>query len=128
MFPSGGGDEILAAGVDSSCLNVSFPGSSYGGFHLYFTGSGAISARCLVPRKLAGSSLGSELIMSCLVSKAAIVARTQLEEVGMKQLGPTPTAMDANTVMQGAEMDRISKQYRWLAARTANLRQTIDDG
>ena len=36
--------------------------------------------------------------------------------------------MDADTVMQGAEMDRISKQYRWLAARSAILRQTIDDG
>jgi hypothetical protein len=82
----------------------------------------------LVPRKLADSSMGSELIMSCLVSKAVIVARMQLVEVGMKQLGPTLTAMDANAVMQGAEMDRISKQSRWLAARLAILRQTIGDG
>ena len=72
--------------------------------------------------------MGSELIVSCLVSKAAIVARMQLEELGMKQLGPTLTAMDANAVMQGAEMDRISKQSRWLAARLAILRQTVGDG
>ena len=62
----------FAACSDSSLINgpvtsVNMPdvaASSYGGFALFFPGSGAFSVECLSPRRLADSSAGSELIMA----------------------------------------------------------------
>ena len=45
------------------------------------------------------------------------------EELGLKQLEPTPLAMDASAVIDGAKMERVSRASRWLAARQAILRE-----
>ena len=115
----------FAAGADSSCLNGPVPGSSYGGFCIGFPGSGAFQFQCFVPGKLADSSAGAEAIVACHCVKAIVAARMLAEELGLKQLEPTPLAMDASAVIDGAKMERVSRASRWLAARQAILREMI---
>ena len=115
----------FTAAADSSCLNGPLPGSSYGGFCLGFPGSGAFMIRCLVPSKLADSSAGAEAIIACHCVKAVAAMRMLCEELDLKQLGPTPVAMDAQAVLDGTTMDRVSRASRWMAARLAILRQMV---
>jgi hypothetical protein len=115
----------FTAAADSSCLNGPLPGSSYGGFCLGFPGSGAFMVRCLVPSKLADSSAGVEAIIACHCVKAVAAMRMLCEELDLKQLGPTPVAMDAQAVLDGATTDRVTRASRWMAARLAILRQMV---
>jgi hypothetical protein len=46
-------------------------------------------------------------------------------ELGLKQLDLIPLAMDASAVIDGAEMGRVSRAPRWLAAHQATLREMI---
>jgi hypothetical protein len=46
-------------------------------------------------------------------------------ELNLKQPEPTPLAMDAQAVLDGAKMGRVTRASRWMAARLAILRQMI---
>jgi len=118
-------DTPFAAGADSSCLNGPVPGSSYGGYCIGFPDSGAFQFQCFVPGKLADSSAAAEAIVACHCVKAIVAARMLAEELGLKQCTPTPLAMDASAVIDGAKMERVSRTSRWLAARQAILREMI---
>ena len=125
--PAPPGTPFVAA-ADSSCLNGPTPGSSYGGFSIGFPNSGAVLIRCLVPSKLADSSAGSEAILACVCVKAIVAMRMMTEELGFTQTAPTPMEMDAQAVIDGSTMERVSRASRWLAARQAIFRQMIQDG
>jgi hypothetical protein len=127
-FHPGPRDEDFKAAADSSCLNGPEPGSQYGGYHMFFPGSGSFLARCQVPRKLTDSSGGGELTQACLVVKGVIWIRMLLRELGVGQANATQTGFDTNNVIQGAEMERLSRSPRWLAAKLATVRQTVRDG
>ena len=115
----------FAAGADSSCLNGPVPGSSYGGYCIGFPDRGAFQFQCFVPGKLADSSAAAEAIVACHCVKAIVAAHMLAEELGLKQRKPTPLAMDASAVIDGAKMERVSRASRWLAARQAILREMI---
>jgi hypothetical protein len=117
----------IQAGADSSCLNGPEPGSSYGGYTIGFPGSGVVQIGCLVPSKLSDSTAGSEAILACHCVKAIVGVRMLLEQLDLKQLAPTPMAMDASAVIDGTKMNRVTKATRWLAARRAILKQMIED-
>ena len=76
---------------DSSSLNGTAPGSSFGGACMQFaTGdpamaetamSGPMWARCLVPPKLGDSSAAAKLIMATVAVKEAVAHRIQAAEL-----------------------------------------------
>jgi hypothetical protein len=121
----------FSACSDSSLINapitaVSMPdyaGSSYGGFALYFEGSGAFSVECFSPRRLADSSAGAELIMATWAGKSVVAFQMLQKELGMPRLLPTPLQIDASAVTDGVKMERVSRQQRFQAARLGMLRQ-----
>ena len=101
----------FSACSDSSLINapitaVSMPdvaGSSYGGFALYFEGSGAFSVECFSPRRLADSSAGAELIMATWAGKSVVAFQMLQKELGMPRLLPTPLQIDASAVTDGVK-------------------------
>ena len=80
----------FAAGAGSSCLNGPVPGSSYGGYCIGFSGSGAFQFQCFVPGKPADSPAGAGAIVAYHCVRAIVAARMLAEELGLKQPGPTP--------------------------------------
>jgi hypothetical protein len=96
--------------------------ASYGGFALYFEGSGAFSVECLSPRRLADSSAGAELIMATWAGKSVVAFQMLHRELGMARIHPTPLQIDASAVTDGVQMERVSRQQRFQAARLAMLR------
>ena len=125
----------FSACSDSSLINapvssVAMPdvaAASYGGFALFFPGSGAFAVECLSPRRLADSSAGSELIMATWAGKSIIAFQMLQNELGMGRTAPTPLELDASAVTQGALMEKVSRQQRFAAARLAMLRQWLAD-
>ena len=96
--------------------------ASYGGFALYFEGSGAFSVECFSPRRLADSSAGAELIMATWAGKSIVAFQILHRELGMTRLHPTPLQIDASAVTDGVKMERVSRQMRFQAARLGMLR------
>ena len=125
----------FAACSDSSLINgpvtsVSMPdiaASSYGGFALFFPGSGDFSVECFSPRKLADSSAGSELIMASWAGKSIIAFRILGRELGVLQPRPTDLQIDASAVTEGVTMDKVSRAQRFQTARLAMLRSWVED-
>ena len=72
--------------------------ASYGGFALYFEGSGSFSVECFSPRRLADSSAGAELIMATWAGKSIVAFQILHRELGMTRLTPTPLQIDASAV------------------------------
>ena len=120
----------FSACSDSSLINapvtsVSMPdiaAASYGGFALYFEGSGSFAVECLSPRRLADSSAGAELIMATWAGKSVVAFQMLHRELGMQRLHPTPVQLDASAVMDGVKMEKVSRQQRFQASRLAMLR------
>jgi hypothetical protein len=120
----------FSACSDSSLINapvtsVQMPdvaASSYGGFALYFEGSGAFSVECFSPRRLADSSAGAELIMATWAGKSVIAFQMLQNELGVPRSHPTPLQIDAKAVTDGVKMERVSREQRFQAARIAMLR------
>jgi hypothetical protein len=96
--------------------------ASYGGFALYFEGSGSFSVECFSPRRLADSSAGAELIMATWAGKSIVAFQILHRELGMTRLTPTPLQIDASAVTDGVKMERVSRQMRFQAARLGMLR------
>jgi hypothetical protein len=125
----------FAACSDSSLINgpvtsVSMPdiaAASYGGFALFFPGSGAFSVECLSPRRLADSSAGSELIMATWAGKSIIAFQIMYKELGMVRTKPTVLEIDASAVTSGVDMERVSRASRFQSARLAMFRSWIAD-
>ena len=111
--------------VNPMPMYLSLISVSYGGYCIGFPDSGAFQFQCFVPGKLADSSAAAEAIVACHCVKAIVAARMLAEELGLKQCTPTPLAMDASAVIDGAKMERVSRTSRWLAARQAILREMI---
>ena len=103
------------------------PAASMGGYSIFFEDSGVVIAECFSPRKLAGSSAGSELIMASWAGKAVIGCRMLHREIFGGTLAPTPLELDASAVLDAAVMERVTRKQRFNAARLAMLRQwTVD--
>ena len=51
-----------------------------------------------------------------------------LKELGLLAEGPTKLFLDANAVINGAEMERVTRQMRFIAARYSMLRQAVAGG
>ena len=125
----------FAACSDSNLINgpvtsVSMPdiaAASYGGFALFFPGSGAFSVECLSPRRLADSSAGSELIMATWAGKSIIAFQIMYKELGMVRAKPTVLEIDASAVTSGVDMERVSRASRFQSARLAMFRSWIAD-
>ena len=101
--------------------------ASYGGFALFFEGSGAFSVERFSPRRLADSSAGSELIMATWAGKSIIAFQMLERELGIVRAHPTVLEIDASAAIDGAIMDKVSRQQRFQAARLAMLRQWVAD-
>jgi len=123
--PPAGGQVINFA--DSSLINAP-NGGSFGGHCSCFEGSGLIDWRCFVPRRLTDSSAGAELIISTAAVKNILGNRMFLRELGCSQGEPSALYLDAQAVLSGAEMERVSKEMRYQAARYAMLREARDVG
>jgi len=129
-------ETAFSACSDSSLINapvtsVAMPdiaAGSHGGFALFFPGSGAFAVKCMSPRRLADSSAGSELIMATWAGKSIIAFQIIQRELGLAVAAPTPLQMDAPAITQGVQMERVSRQQRFQAARLAMLRQWGADG
>ena len=61
--------------------------------------------------------------MSATAIKDILGNRMFLEELGQKQVGPSPLYLDAQAVLNGAEMERVSREMRYQSARYAMLRE-----
>jgi len=112
---------------DSSLVNTD-GGGSYGGFAFGLEGnSGYVDWRCIVPRMLSDSSAGVELIMATLATKSMLGYRMLLKELRVLPEGPMPLYLDAKAVIQGADMEKVTREMRFMAVRYAMLRQVVDD-
>jgi hypothetical protein len=129
------GTASFSACSDSSLINapvssVPMPdvaAASYGGFALFFEGSGSFNVECFSPRRLADSSAGSELIMATWAGKSIISFQILERELGLVRSEPTSLELGASAVTDGAGMDRVSRQQRFQAARLGMLRQWVAD-
>jgi hypothetical protein len=125
----------FSACADSSLINapvtsVRMPdvaASSYGGFALYFEGSGAFSIECFSPRRLADSSAGAELIMATWAGKSVIAFQMLQNELGLVRYHPTPLQIDDKDMTDGVKMERVSREQRFQAARIDMLRTWQQD-
>ena len=120
-------DSSLINGPVSSVVMPDIAAASYGGFALFFPGSGAFAVECLSPRRLADRSAGSELIMATWAGKSIIAYQILFKELGMARVYPTPLEIDASAVTSGVEMERVSRASRFQAARLAMFRSWIAD-
>jgi hypothetical protein len=120
-------DSSLINGPVTSVPTLDVASASYGGFALFFEGSGAFSVECFSPRRLADSSAGSELIMATWAGKSVIAFRMLGSELGLQRAVPTTLEIDASAVTDGAAMERVSRQQRFQAARIAMLRSWVAD-
>ena len=128
-------DPNFAACSDSSLINgpmssVTMPDvavASYGGFALFFPGSGAFSVECFSPRRLADSSAGSELIMATWAGKSIVAFRVLGRELGILIPKPTDLQLNASAVTDGVAMERVSRVQRFLAARLGMMRSWVAD-
>ena len=111
----------------TSVIMPDIAAGSYGGFALYFEGSGAFSVECFSPRRLADSSAGAELIMATWAGKSVVAFQILFKELGMSRMHPTPLQIDASAVTDGVLMERVSRAQRFQSARLAMLRSWQED-
>jgi hypothetical protein len=117
----------MAAYADSSALNGE-GGHSWGGYGIGQPGSGLTHFRVLCPKQLADSSGGNELITAVLALKEVIAERIGQSELGTLPQRPTDLHLDAQVVLDGVAMDRVSRESRYLAAKLSMLREAVANG
>jgi hypothetical protein len=117
----------MAAYADSSALNGE-GGHSWGGFGCGQPGSGLTHFRVLCPKQLADSSGGNELITAVLALKDVIAERIGKAELGTLPPRATDLHLDAQVVLDGVAMDRVSRESRYLAAKLSMLREAVANG
>jgi hypothetical protein len=117
----------IQADVDSSLFNAPNSGS-FGGYTLYFPGSGPFAWNCTVPRKLTDSSGGAELVMSTIATKAVLGWRIVMRELGLGDPEPTNLRMDATAPLLGTASEKVARNMRYLSARYAMVRDASNTG
>jgi hypothetical protein len=87
-------------------------------------GGGALAWKCSAPLDAADSSAGCESKQAVTAYKYTLAARILLKElaVGVAPHEPTPFYLDAQTVIDGTNCERLDKRSRWMALRYAMLR------
>jgi len=90
-------------------------------------GGGALAWKCSAPLDAADSSAGCESKQAVTAYKYTLAARILLAEldVGVAPREPTPFYLDAQTVIDGTNCERLDKRSRWMALRYAMLRWGI---
>jgi hypothetical protein len=113
---------------DSALANLP-NGGTYGGYTFGLdTHTAIIDWRCLVPRSFPDSSAAAELIIATYASKSILGFRLLFDELHLLPPGPTSLYIDASAVINGAEMEKITKQMRFMAAKYSMLRVVVEDG
>jgi hypothetical protein len=113
---------------DSALANLP-DGGTFGGITFGLDAhSGLVDWRCFVPRCFPDSSAAAELIIATHASKTILGFRMLLQELRVLPDGPTPLYIDASAVIDGTEMEKITKQMRFMAARYSMLRQVVEVG
>jgi hypothetical protein len=115
------------ADVDSSLINA-VGGGSFGGYTLYFPGSGPFVWNCTVPRKLTDSSGGAELVMCTHAVKQILGWRILMRELRLDDGKPTELRMDATATLLGTAREKVTKNMRYLAVRYAMVRDAVNAG
>ena len=77
---------------------------------------------------MADSSGGAELMQLTYASKEAVAQRLHFAEFGAPLVVPTEIEVDATAALAGPIRDRVARASRYLAARLAMVRQSIQDG
>jgi hypothetical protein len=122
------GDTEWSMHSDSSLNNVEGRAASFGGMAFGVEGSGLVDWQVIAPRQISDSSASAELVIATRAAKAILGFRLLLKELGMLHEGPTPMYLDASAVISGAEMEKVTREMRYMAARYAQLRQVKQDG
>ena len=93
-------------------------------------GGGALAWKCSAPLDAADSSAGCESKQAVTAYKYTLAARILLTElaVGVGPKEPTTFYLDAQTVIDGTNCERLDKRSRWMALRYAMLRWGIACG
>ena len=118
---------------DSSLANKA-DGGSWGGWAYAMETeegmptSGVFDYKCLSPRTFTDSTAASELVIATAALKAILSHRMALKELNLLEDGPTSLFLDASAVINGAEMERVTRQMRFMAARYSMLRQAVSSG
>jgi hypothetical protein len=112
---------------DSALANLP-NGGTFGGYTFGLDAHTAIiDWRCLVPRSFPDSSAAAELVIATYAVKSILGFRLLFAELNLLPLGPTPLYIDASAVINGAEMEKITKQMRFMAAKYSMLRIVVKD-
>jgi hypothetical protein len=119
--------------TDSSSQNGDRGGSYGGGCLAAETGpdespSGIFMWLCMVPRRMTDSTMGAELTMAWAILKAIVSHRILSLELGILPAGPTRLHIDAQAVLDGADMEQVSRASRYLATRLAGYRDSVNAG
>jgi len=101
---------------------------NFGGYCASLPGSALIDWKCFTPRKLADSSAAAELVMATAAVKSVLGHRLLFKELGMIEDGPTDFMVDAQAVLSGAEMEKVTRDMRYMAARYEMIRAAERDG
>jgi hypothetical protein len=130
--PGGGaptGMDLFYADVDSSHANAE-GGLSYGGFVLMCAGAGggAIAWKSILPREPVDSSGAAELRLCTHALKYVIATRMLQTEMGLGVAPTVPSTFytDAQAVVNGTALERLTRTSRWQAARYAMMRWGIE--
>jgi len=84
--------------------------------------------RANVHKKPTDSSGGAELLQLTYATKEAVAQRLQFSELGAPLNVPTVVDEGATVALAGPLRDRVGRGSRYLAARLAMVRQSIQDG
>jgi hypothetical protein len=124
-YRSGHGDPCWCTYSDSALVNLT-SGGTFGGFTFGLDAhSGLLEWRCYVPRSFPDSSAAAELIIASHACKSLLGFRLLLAELRLLSSDPTLLYLDASAVINCAEMEKITKQMRLMAARYAMLREVV---
>ena len=129
LASGGTGLDLFHVDVDSSHANGE-GGLSYGGFVLLSTaaGGGAIAWKSTLPREAVDSTGAAELRLCTHALKYVVAVRMLQTELnlGVAPTKPTVFATDAQAVIAGAGLERITRTSRWQAARYGMMRWGIE--
>ena len=70
--------------------------------------------------------MGAELTMAWAILKAIVSHRILSLELGILPAGPTRLHIDAQAVLDGADMEQVSRASRYLATRLAGYRDSVN--
>jgi hypothetical protein len=111
--------------ADAALANLP-EGGAFGGIVFGLDGlTGILEWRCLVSNDPVDSSGSAELVNSTYALKSILGFSMMLRELQLITPGPVPLYLDANAVINGAEMEKVTREMRFMAARYAMLRKAV---